>query len=177
MHAISAFGPVSRALLVATMTAAGTFAACGGGAAPAETPADTTGEKPAAVEEDVAPADVGPTEPAVPFDQMSPGDKMQHMKNEVAPHMARIFREYAPDDFEEFGCPTCHGSGAKQGNFAMPSDSLPALDDEEMNEHPEMTEFMASKVVPQMATLLGEQPYDQATGEGFGCFDCHTKKE
>lgn len=179
MHRIS-LSHASRPVLLlvaATLTTA-TFAACGagGGAGPAEAPEEGTDEKPAAVKEDVDVAAGPPVEPATPFDQMPPGDKMQYMKNEVAPHMAKVFQEFSAD-YTEFGCPTCHGPGANQGDFAMPTDSLPALDEEEMQEHPEMTDFMSSKVVPNMATLLGEQPYDEATGEGFGCYDCHMKKE
>lgn len=35
------------------------------------------------------------------------------------------------------------------------------------------TEFMLNVVVPKMAALLAQKPYDPATGQGFGCFGCH----
>jgi hypothetical protein len=35
---------------------------------------------------------------------------------------------------------------------------------------------MAKQVVPTVAGLLGEQPYDPKTQQGFGCLECHTKK-
>ena len=31
-------------------------------------------------------------------------------------------------------------------------------------------------VVHETAAMLGEQPYDPATGKGFGCMECHTPK-
>lgn len=111
------------------------------------------------------------------FDEMSAPEKMKHMKTVVAPHMAKVFQELSAEEYSDFSCATCHGPGAKNGEFEMPNASLPALDQEEMDEHPEITKFMAERVVPEMATLLGEEPYNPETQEGFGCFDCHTKKE
>ena len=45
-----------------------------------------------------------------------------------------------------------------------------------MEQHPKVFDFMAKQVEPTMASLLGEQPFDSETQEGFGCFGCHTKK-
>jgi hypothetical protein len=39
-----------------------------------------------------------------------------------------------------------------------------------------MVAFMGKKVVPTIANLLGEEPFDPKTGKGLGCFECHTKK-
>ncbi|MBK6533704.1 MAG: hypothetical protein IPF99_30190 [Deltaproteobacteria bacterium] len=36
-----------------------------------------------------------------------------------------------------------------------------------------MFEFMGTRVVPVMAQLLGQQPYNPQTHQGFGCFNCH----
>ena len=108
---------------------------------------------------------------------MSAPEKMKHMKTVVAPHMAKVFQEASAEEYANFGCANCHGPGAKEGNFEMPSAALPALNKEEMDEHPEVTKFMAERVVPEMAKLLGEEPYNPETQKGFGCFDCHTKKE
>src|SRR5690606_27338757 len=107
------------------------------------------------------------------FDDMAPGERLNYMKTVVMPTMKPIFQEFDGEEYGEFGCATCHGSGAKDGNFEMPSAELPALDQAEMDEHPEMTKFMMEKVTPKMADLMGEAPGP----EGFGCFDCHTKKD
>lgn len=111
------------------------------------------------------------------FDEMTAPERMQHMKTVVAPHMAKVFQEADAEKYAKFGCSGCHGPGAKEGNFEMPNAALPPLNKEEMDAHPEATKFMAERVVPEMAKLLGEEPYNPETHEGFGCFDCHTKKE
>ena len=73
-------------------------------------------------------------------------------------------------------------SGASDGSFKMPSADLPKLDASPDGfkklaaKHPKVFDFMMKQVEPQMAQLLGEPAYDPATGKGFGCFDCHTKK-
>ncbi len=37
-----------------------------------------------------------------------------------------------------------------------------------------MVRFMFNHVVPATRQMVGGEPYDAETGEGFGCFDCHT---
>jgi hypothetical protein len=66
----------------------------------------------------------------------------------------------------------------------MPNPGLPVLPVPESAEWNAMkTErrhaftFMAERVEPAMAGLLGLQPYDPATQQGFGCFNCHTMAE
>lgn len=113
---------------------------------------------------------------AVPFDEMSLKEQRDYMKDVVVPEMAKTFARFDSDEFAKFDCATCHGPGARSGNFKMPTKSLPALDAEEMDEHPEWTRFMKEEVTPQMAELLGEPVYDPETHSGFGCFDCHTRK-
>jgi hypothetical protein len=152
------------------------MAACGGSAPSAEAPAadtkatdgpDPSTESPAAPEEQTS---------AKSFDQMSPQERLELMKTRVVPEMGQAFRAFDSQEFAEVNCTTCHGPGAKSGDFEMPTKSLPALDKEEMDEHPQMTKFMMEQVVPQMAAILGESPYNPETHEGFGCFDCHTQK-
>jgi hypothetical protein len=43
-----------------------------------------------------------------------------------------------------------------------------------MKDQPDAVKFMGGKVVPEMAQMLGMDPYDMKTGKGFGCHECHT---
>jgi len=112
---------------------------------------------------------------------MSGEQKMNHMKKVVVPKMASLFQSHDQAEFAEFNCVTCHGKGAKQGSFKMPNPSLPVLDPTDQfakakQAHPAMLEFMMKQVTPTMAGLLGMQPYDPTTKQGFGCGNCHTMK-
>lgn len=111
---------------------------------------------------------------------MTEGQRLQHMKTVVAPKMKTVFQAFDAEDFKDFSCVTCHGEGAKAGRFTMPNPALPKLTvadkfKKHMEEHPKETRFMMDKVVPEMAGLLGMQPYNPTTHEGFGCFACHTE--
>lgn len=107
--------------------------------------------------------------------------RAEYMKNVVKPAMAAVFQGHDAEEFSEFGCKTCHGSGVDLGQFDMPSPELPALSMEEiMNpdaDHQAITDFMKNQVVPEMAKLLGTTPYDPATNQGFGCFGCHPMEQ
>jgi hypothetical protein len=105
------------------------------------------------------------------------------MKSAVMPKMGALFHDFDAKTFAEPKCGLCHGPGAKEGNFKMPNASLPKLPASPegfkklKEKKPEVFEFMAQKVEPQTAALLGEEPFDMKTQKGFGCFDCHTKKK
>jgi hypothetical protein len=99
------------------------------------------------------------------------------MKQVIMPAMKQMFSEFDAEEFGEMNCMTCHGEGAKEGNFEMPNPALPKLSTDggfakEKEEHPRGTEFMMTKVVPEMAALMHEAP-----GEEFNCFSCHTAAE
>jgi mono/diheme cytochrome c family protein len=136
-----------------------------GGSQPAEpaTPAGTESQPAEAAEPGA--------EAAKKFDDMAPAEKLKFMKEVVAPEMAKTFQAFNAEHYADFGCVTCHGPGAKDGNFEMPTDALPKLP-EDMTalsaEKPDVMKFMAETVKPQMAKLIGESE--------FGCFDCHTKQ-
>ena len=140
---------------------------CGSKAPEAQEP---TGDE-APVEEAVL--DEAPAEwSAMSFDQ-----KKMYMNDTVKPQMGELFLPVHPD----FNCPTCHGATAKDVKFKMPN-TLDPLDPNNMpfastDEKIKGTaQFMMEKVVPRMADLLGQHPYNPETKEGFGCFGCHATK-
>ncbi|MFK7992131.1 MAG: hypothetical protein AB8I08_39295 [Sandaracinaceae bacterium] len=144
---------------------------CGGGEPADEPPPEGTtgGEQ----------ADVLPSPPS-PWEEMAHADQAAWMGAEVLPRMATRFQEYDSERYADFSCATCHGPGAAEGEFEMPSLSLPALPATGTPEqhamvrtYPEGTRFMFSNVLPAMQTLLGAPDFDEATGEGFSCFACH----
>lgn len=148
--------------------------ACAGSQPSAET---TPAEAPDAGEEEASSEGSLPSsDERLAFDDMSMKEQRDYMKEVVVPAMAKTFAGFDADEFDEVNCTTCHGPAARSGDFEMPTKSLPALDAEEIEEHPEWTRFMKEEVTPQMAQLLGEPVYNPETHTGFGCYDCHTKK-
>jgi hypothetical protein len=138
-------------------------------------------------EKPAAPA--APTQAAAPkgstWDAMSHDQRRSYMKETVYPAMKAEFAKFDPKEFGDIKCGTCHGAGAKDKTFKMPNPKLPKLPapgDEagwkkQQAKEPEAMKFMKEVVVPKMAQMLGEKPYDPATREGFGCFRCHTTKQ
>jgi len=167
--------------IVATAALILLAAGCGG-PPPAQTPSTGDASSPTDAGGDATPS---ASEPASWAD-MSKDQKIEHMKEKVIPKMGEVFASFDADRYGKITCATCHGPGAKHGEFEMPNADLPKLTmpsgdgepfAEEMEEHPAITKFMMEKVTPEMVKLLpGVQPYDPATHEGFGCFGCHTSK-
>ncbi|HMI84636.1 MAG TPA: hypothetical protein VK550_11110 [Polyangiaceae bacterium] len=146
--------------------------ACGGGSgAPPSTPPATTAS-PAGSAGEAAPP------PSGKWSDMNRDQRMTYMKKVVLPKMKETFTAFDPKQFDHVTCLTCHGAGAKDGSFKMPNPELPKLSPDggfkkHLDQKPEITKFMMSKVLPQMAELLNTQPYDPNTHLGFGCFGCH----
>lgn len=100
------------------------------------------------------------------------------MAQTVMPAMQPLFAAYDARFADAFTCNTCHGSDLVE--FAMPAD-IPALSGAELSTftfegegRQAIANQMATEIVPKMAELLGEEPYDPATETGtFGCFSCH----
>jgi hypothetical protein len=174
------------ALLVAAVTA------CGGSQPPAETapapsasaaapvapPASSAEAMPAPAESAAAPAPAA--EPKKPsWDELSVDQKKEVMKTQVMPTMKGVFQEFDAKRFADVKCTTCHGKSAKDGTFKMPNPDLPKLDmtnhfEKHMKKDPKIVKFMMERVVPEMAKIIGEPPFDPATNKGFGCGNCHT---
>jgi hypothetical protein len=112
--------------------------------------------------------------PDVPFEQLDHDQKIQFMKQEVMPMMRQLFQAHNPEKYAEFGCKTCHGPDADQGQFHMPNDKLPKLNFADMSKFEQRdVDFMKNEVKPTMARLLREPEHAQDNPDGFGCLHCH----
>ena len=148
---------------------------CGGQSAPPASPAGTE----AAPATSAAPAEAGP----INWDAMDKAARGKYMKEVVMPKMKETFVAFAADHYAQMSCATCHGDGATDGTFEMPNPKLPALPTTPdgckklMGDKPQVTQFMATKVKPQMAELLGLEEFTPEHQSGFGCYGCHTKAQ
>ena len=100
--------------------------------------------------------------------------RLTFMGSEVLPKMKEAFKNNGIDNLK---CANCHGEDYKDVDFKMPNDLTPLNPDNPiqsgMDLDEDMTKFMVSVVLPQMAELLGEET-DVTTGKGeFGCLSCH----
>lgn len=109
------------------------------------------------------------------WEGLSDKARVDFMKHTVMPVMSAKFKEFDGEKFAEFKCTTCHGPGAEEGKFEMPSGALSELDFE--NPDPDdaaIHEFMEKTVKPEMAALLGMTEWSPDNQKGFGCLACHT---
>jgi hypothetical protein len=151
-------------------------AACGGGSTETET--ETSVETETETEGGTGGETPRPPLPDVPFDQLTPEQKGQFMAERVLPEMRTMFQEFDAERFAQFDCTTCHGANAMEVSFRMPN-GLSPLDPAQMqtlftSPNP-MPVFMRERVWPRMSELLREPQFDQATGQGFSCFNCHER--
>lgn len=121
-----------------------------------------------------------PTPPERPWAELSMDERRAHMARHVVPVMGELFAEYDAERFADLSCATCHGEGGAARGFAMPNpDLLPlyptgSIGQYQMVErYPTGVQFMFTRVVPAMRTMLGAPEYDAATHTGFSCFACH----
>ena len=146
--------PLALALALASV------AACGGSSKPAADSPDPTPSGPVA------------------WKDMNADQRHEYMEHTVMPAMKETFVAFDAEEFGEMKCKTCHGAGAEDKSFEMPNADLKPLDFanmDKLDEHDQkVAKWMHEVVVPEMAKLLGEQPYDPATQQGFGCTGCHT---
>lgn len=103
------------------------FVSCGGSteAPPAEPTTTNGGEVTSSGVRAREPHEI-PRAPAV-WEEMSSDEKGRFMAEAVVPYMRELFREYDPEAYASFGCPTCHGPDMSAREFAMPSTGLLAL--------------------------------------------------
>ena len=112
------------------------------------------------------------------FDEMNHDQRIEFMKTTVVPAMAPLFQKHDAEKFKDFGCKTCHGAAAADGQFTMPNEELPVLDFADMSKwKPADLEWMNKEIKPTMAKLLGEAEYSDTNPKGFGCLECHTMKK
>ena len=166
--------PVVVAILVAIPACAGSS----GESAPP--PAQPPAKKPTTA------ATGGLGAPKIPWKDKTHEQRLEYMGLFVLDRMGKEFAGWKPEEFSAenaFRCQTCHGENFDKPpvDFHMPRVAFPLKPDDPiggaMKYDPVATKFMVEKVVPTMAELLSEEPYDPATGKGtFGCFRCHPKK-
>ena len=115
---------------------------------------------------------------------MNADQRLDFMKTKVLPAAKARFLTFDPDKYADFDCATCHGDGATDGSYEMPNPkikALPATEEAYMAwiakdaDAARYTKFMSEDLVPMMADLLGEKPFDPKTNpKGFSCPVCHT---
>lgn len=163
-------------LVVPSILFAATLTSCGGTSPEAATPG-TTAEPVTEASEPAAEAPAEPADVAAPeawSDDLTPEQKGAFMVEYVMPGMQPVFAQ-SPD----FSCKTCHGAEQVDNRaFAHPNQYLPRLEfkDGKMTSfetHPEVSQFMAEKVLPAMAQIMGKEPYTPENPTGFGCSGCH----
>lgn len=160
-------------LVTATLT--------GAPAARAEEPAKPAA--PAAGAKAEAPPATHPEKAKIDWAKMSKAERKKYMKTAVLPAAKKMFTAFDPKKFGKVTCQTCHGAGAANGSFKMPNPELPKLPStsegfKELHaKKPEMMNFMAQQVKPQMAALLGVDEWTPQNPKGFGCIQCHETKK
>lgn len=180
---------LTLATLLLTSFVAAALSACDKGAQPAA-PTDAAAATPEtpdaapAAEASAPEAGAQSTEPGAPgvkWADKTFKQRQEYMGITFLKAMKKSFKAHDEAAFSGFKCQTCHGDDMKETNFAMPTDSLLPLDAEKpvemaMEFDEEITKFMVEQVVPESAKLLDMEPYNPATGQGFGCFGCHPKE-
>jgi hypothetical protein len=134
------------------------------------------------------PAAKAPPPPApapTAYKDMNLDQRKEFMEKVVLPEMKTAFAAFEPK-FADMNCKSCHGKGAEDGSFEMPSAELPVLPNTPEKfaeyakdpEHARWSKFMVEEVEPKMANLLHLTPFDPATKTGeFSCMSCHTTEK
>lgn len=121
---------------------------------------------------------MGPSGDRLTWTEMSIEQKKAHMAQEVLPRAAALFGAWRPERFSQVDCTLCHGTGAIDGTYRMPSAHLPRLSGDallrpEFEKQPDTTRLKLDRLVPMMSQALGLKTFSIVTREGFGCYSCH----
>ncbi|MGD9331031.1 MAG: hypothetical protein PVJ53_06950 [Desulfobacterales bacterium] len=127
------------------------------------------------------PKRIGPSGPdgrRLTWAEMNRGQRKAHMRQTVLPIAGDIFSSWRPERYGQLDCTLCHGPGARQDHFDMPSDHLPRLSGKlllgpEFRNHPDTTRLKLNRLVPETAGALGLKTFSLLTRCGFGCYSCH----
>jgi hypothetical protein len=119
-----------------------------------------------------------------PWDSMSYEEKEWYMVGKVHPVMRQVFQTFNAKKYEgeKFECTPCHGENPEQRKYKMPSSHLspvPAFGSKDWKamENSRVFKFMAQRVTPSMAKLIGHDDWDPETGDQHSCWGCHPKAE
>jgi hypothetical protein len=127
-----------------------------------------------------AACDAGPDEPTK-YEDMDFDQRVAFMGEVVLPEMRATFVAFDAS-YKDMTCATCHGEGASDGSYAMPSPQLPVLPATEEAfleyiedpEHARWSQFMIEEAEPRMAELLGVPVWDPVKAPmGLSCNNCH----
>ena len=134
-------------------------AACGGSSKPAQPPAPTT------------------------WKDMNADQRHEYMEKVVMPRAKEVFTAFDPVKYADMDCKTCHGAGADDGSFEMPTADIAPLPNtpeafmaklQADAEWQRFTPFMAEKVEPMMGELLQMTVFNPETKTGeLSCAACH----
>jgi hypothetical protein len=123
---------------------------------------------------------VGTTEPSLDdraFDTLNHDERIEFMKTRVVPAMQPVFVQHDASKYASFGCRTCHGPTADDGEFHMPSGSLPKLTGDLTKKFPRAKlDWMLMEVKPTMAKLLKQKEWSPDDPYGFDCYACHERE-
>lgn len=125
---------------------------------------------------------VGP--PAVAWKDMTYDQQREYMKKVTMPKMKPVFQKFDGKMFHDFTCDTCHGKGASERKYKMPSPDIKPLPNTpeafqaKMKSEPtwpKWTKFMGGEVEPTMAALLGLPAFNPQKPDksAFSCAGCH----
>jgi len=108
------------------------------------------------------------------FDELNHDERIEFMLTSVVPAMQPIFVEQDAKRYQTFGCETCHGKAAADGQFHMPSDALPKLGGDLTKKFSRAKlDWMLTEVKPTMARLLKQKEWSPQDPYGFDCYSCH----